>query len=218
MSAQQISELLDLLYVPSKQTPSVSLGPQKPSLPSPAVQPIPSPTVNARLSPPKPQVLAGTGVAAGRAAMATREQEVPPVRLPHKELVLPPTAGVVPLSAYIQHFQDIRTLSDLKRIGVSALRDGSPHAALGVLLSKILMIVQQGVLPHEIFNHLRESPLYRTYMAFGAAVMNDLSADRHASFARIKQQLSSAGKDYLDREEFEALADFRRELERVLYR
>ncbi len=107
---------------------------------------------------------------------------------------------------------DIQIVDDLKKVDLSYLRAGTLQAQISNLQSRIIYLAQANrLLPYYVVNAFEQSPLFKIYLQIGSAMIHDNNADRTVVF---KNAANKAGSD-LTLQEFEAIADLRKEIERL---
>lgn len=125
-------------------------------------------------------------------AVGDREVTTPPGPSGH-----PPLKGegnkVAPVMSNIQ------TIDDLKKLGLSYLRTGQIQTQTSNLKSIIINLAQANhVLPYFVVSSFEQSPLFKSYMAHGNSKV-----------------IGSGPAGEMTQAEFEAMADLRKEIERL---
>jgi hypothetical protein len=93
----------------------------------------------------------------------------------------------------------ITMVDDLKKIELINLRQGTPRDQIEVIKSKILSLIHANrILPYYAVNAFEQSPLFAAYLAHGQAKFSGVPAVNDLSQA-----------------EFEAVADLRKEIEKL---
>lgn len=125
----------------------------------------------------------------------------------------PRRVGEVPRpTGGLQNLLQIRTVDDLKRIGISHIRQGELKAQIDLIRAKIISIAQADrILPFYTVSAFEQSPLYKAYLEIGTAMIADPDRDRAQAFERASQK----GTEKLTMREFEAIADLRKEIEQL---
>jgi hypothetical protein len=156
--------------------------------PGPAIpKPQPKPNVTTKLAP------------------MPKELSVP--RVPYKAPQVPtPTGG-------LKSLMDIRTVDDLKKVQTDHLRQGELAGQLNLIRAKIFSIAQANkLLPFYTVNAFEQSPLFKSYLAIGAAMIADPNPDRTDAF---RKAVDTAGVEKLTLREFESVADLRKQIEQL---
>jgi hypothetical protein len=156
--------------------------------PAPAIpKPQPKPNVTTKLAP------------------MPKELSVP--RVPYKAPQVPtPTGG-------LKSLMDIRTVDDLKKVQTDHLRQGELAGQLNLIRAKIFSIAQANkLLPFYTVNAFEQSPLFKSYLAIGAAMIADPNPDRTDAF---RKAVDTAGVEKLTLREFESVADLRKQIEQL---
>ncbi|MEJ0021910.1 MAG: hypothetical protein WDN47_05060 [Candidatus Doudnabacteria bacterium] len=106
----------------------------------------------------------------------------------------------------------INVIEDLKKVDVSVLREGPVDVQTQALRSKILNLANANkILPYYTVNAFEQSPLFNAYLEIGSAIIADNSSDRKAAFKVAAAKVGSQ----LTFQEFEAIADLKKEIERL---
>jgi hypothetical protein len=90
-----------------------------------------------------------------------------------------------------------------------------PYQFLQSILDAIVEFSKKEKFLSVIYN-IEQSPLQKTYVAFGTAQLNDPNPDREEVYRRLIADAKAAQQDYLTKEELEAFTDFRKELDKLL--
>ena len=110
-----------------------------------------------------------------------------------------PSVPTRPVSSFESALNDIKNMDDLKRIELSHLRRGPVDQQSQRLKTKIIDLAHSNsVMPYYALTAFEKSPLFRSYMAHGQALF-------------AGQQTNGE----LTKEEFEAIADLRKEIQRL---
>ena len=153
-----------------------------------------------------------------------RSREVPPIKplsqttertvLPDraKQSPIPPPKAPTPINT----LDDIKALEDLKKINIKHLRAGNISSQVNLIKSKILFISQANrILPFYAVQVFEQSPLFKIYLSLGSQLIADRNADRKAAFEQASKHLAATGQGSLTLPEFEAVADLRKEIEKL---
>jgi hypothetical protein len=103
------------------------------------------------------------------------------------------------MSSSIHSLADIKIVDDLKKIDVAHIRQGTLEAQILTIKSKIYSLAAANrLIPYYTVNAFEQSPLFKSYLKHGSA------------------KVTGGGEaGDLTQEEFEALTDLRKELERA---
>ncbi len=142
--------------------------------------------------------------------------------LQHKPPVVPsaPIPASVQVKAVSLHnpdieISDITDTKDFVLISPSNLHEREPNAELQKILVVMAAAGKAGAL-FEAIKTFEKSPLYKTYLALGLALLNDASPNRDAVYAEIVEDMKKRGEPWMSKVEFEAFADFRKRLEQMI--
>ncbi len=109
----------------------------------------------------------------------------------------------------------LHSAEDLKKITPAALHGKDPYSVFQKILdflaeqSKTASVVS-------MISYLEQSPIQQIYVQTGAILLNSSNADgSEAAFQKIVDSAKASGAQYMTKEEFEAYADFRKELEKL---
>lgn len=139
-----------------------------------------------------------------------------------KELPPPPKAAAPVIAAVkpapsvpkmnLGTLNDIHTMEDLKKVEVGHLRQGPIPAQAAIIKNKIIILSEANrLLPYYAVSAFEQSPLFKSYIAVGGNMIHDVAVDRVAAF---KEAAAKAGSN-LTLPEFEAIADLRKEIEKL---
>lgn len=117
----------------------------------------------------------------------------------------------VPSFAKLKPLANLQTTEDLKTIAVAHLRQGELRSQLELIKNKILGIARANkLIPYHTVAAFEQSPLFSVYLQQGNMMM---VSGAKTDFAKIKAIMQQQGQDSLSQEEFEALADYRKQIE-----
>jgi hypothetical protein len=119
---------------------------------------------------------------------------------PYEERITPPSRPTTPrpVSHFEATFSDIKNINDLKKITLDYMRRGPLDQQMPLMKNKIINLAKENrVLPYYALSAFEESPLFRSYL-------------NHANVTFAGNQSASE----LTQEEFEAIADLRKEIQR----
>jgi hypothetical protein len=106
----------------------------------------------------------------------------------------------------------IRVIDDLKKVELSSLREGPVGVQIQILKSIILNLANANkLLPYYTVSAFEQSPLFRAYLQVGSAIIADNNPDRITAFKNAAAKVGSQ----LTLQEFEAIADLKKEIERL---
>jgi hypothetical protein len=116
----------------------------------------------------------------------------------------------------LKSIHDVRTVDDLRKIQVAHLRQGDLISQLVMIKTKIMDLIKVNkVLPFYVVAAFEDSPLFQTYLTIGANLISDDNPDRKVAYQRAVEQSVKSGQDVLGIEEFEAIADLRKDIEQL---
>jgi hypothetical protein len=108
--------------------------------------------------------------------------------------------------------QEIKTIDGLKKVSVANLRQAPIKTQLQLIKSKVVSLAAANkALPYYAVIAFEASPLFKSYLEIGAAMMEDSNPDRRAAFSQAVQKTGNE----LTLQEFEAIADLRKDIERL---
>ncbi|HYC79889.1 MAG TPA: hypothetical protein VEC17_02590 [Candidatus Binatia bacterium] len=114
----------------------------------------------------------------------------------------------------LNELKSIRSIDDLKRIEPAHLRQGPLVQQLAYIKNKIAQLAREkDLLPVNIIPTFEKSPLFQIYLKAGALLIERNYSGHKFALEEIKDELESAEQDSLSQEEFEAIADFKKDLE-----
>jgi hypothetical protein len=141
-----------------------------------------------------------------------RQGPVPPVMPPRPQTGVP-TAGPAHGANFLA---DLNAVEDLKKISLADLRQGTLPAQISLIKSKIIHLSQiNKLLPYYTVNAFEQSPLFRLYTTIGAHVIADTTPNRQQAFEQAAKKLENQGQSSMTISEFEAVADLRKEIEKL---
>ena len=146
-----------------------------------------------------PELAAPTGsfskeIASSQAPRNDRVGVVPP-----PPAVMKPVAPINASASGLRSLNDIKTIEDLKKITVMFLRQGPLQNQISNIKNQILRLAAaNNLLPYYAVVVFEQSPLFQAYLKKGSSKMIDQKSDID-----------------LSQEEFEAIADLRKEIERL---
>ena len=116
----------------------------------------------------------------------------------------------------IDNLEDIKFVSDLRKIEARHLRSANMQQQISKIKEKILFLAQANKLfAYQVMADFQQSPLFQSYLAIGQQLLADPNVDRKAAYDQVVANLKSQGKLTLSLPEFEAVADLKSELERM---
>ncbi len=131
------------------------------------------------------------------------------------ELELPAHQEVVhssPRPVALASLNDIKAVDDLKKIELAHLRQAPLYNQAQLIKSKILFLAQvNNLIPYYTVNAFEKSPLFQLYLKVGAGMIADQNVDRGLA---LKDSVAKTHTD-LTLQEFEAIADLRKDIERL---
>jgi hypothetical protein len=134
--------------------------------------------------------------------------------------VVPPRSVAVPsdLKAAdpdsVPLLKSFKSIKDLATIEVAHLRQGKVSDQIRLILELIMKLSKAGkTMPYFGVQEFEKSPLFKTYLMIGAALIGDNTPDRRLAFEKAMRKASAAGSDIMSQQEFEAVADLRKQIE-----
>ncbi len=141
----------------------------------------------------------------------------PPLRVEEEVEVLrrrttPKPMPKIPRSMAMSSLNEIKIIDDLKKVEVGHLRQGPINSQLELIKTKILTLARANkILPYYVVIVFEQSSLFRNYLRIGGLLIGDEGTDRAEAFTSA---VSNSGID-MTLAEFEAIADLRKEIERL---
>jgi hypothetical protein len=115
-------------------------------------------------------------------------------------------------STTLKRLSDIASVEDLKLVDIAHLKQGPINSQVELIRSKILNVIKQkNVLLFYGVSAFEQSPLFKAYLKVGTEMIGNNSVDRAEAFREIASRVGSN----LTLEEFEAVADLRKQVERL---
>ncbi len=110
----------------------------------------------------------------------------------------------------------IRTVQDLKKIQTAHLRQNDLAKQIQLIKSKIIALINANrVLPYYVVNAFEASPLFQTYLSIGEKLITNTNPDRNQAYNDSVEAAQANDEDTLKIEEFEAIADLRKQIEQL---
>lgn len=137
----------------------------------------------------------------------------PPLsKLPTAPKAAPQPVKILPLASV----SNISAINDFKKIDVRLLRQGSPASNIELIKEKITSVArEQRSFPALAVQAFEQSPLFKLYLNLGAEMLLDHSDNRVIAYANASKKLSAGGTPVLTLQEFEMVADLKKEIERL---
>ena len=133
----------------------------------------------------------------------------PDTSVPQSAMTKNPTLGLPSLNA-------IDIIDDLKRIEPAHLRQGDLNEQIKAISAKIAhLAVANKVLSVKVAQAFEQSPLFKLYLEIGGKMISHSVNNRKPDYRQVVAELTAEGKQVLSFTEFEAVADLRKELERM---
>lgn len=108
----------------------------------------------------------------------------------------------------------IASLDDLANVEAAHLRQGPLADQQMLLKTKVLELAQENdMLPVSVLPIFEQSPLYQTYLKAGILMIERNQGDEKVNLDDLIGEIESTGEDALSQQEFEAVADLKKELE-----
>ncbi len=230
MNDQQMGELVKILQSqpgpasrPSRP-PGSSFQPQRFSLPDISeleLPPPPKPPIATQAEPVKPAAKSSqpenvAAILEHIKAMQDSHSASAPVQNPAPHPFPYPSAHLQTKPAVpAQKIQlDLRVPEDLKKLSPAILHGNNPYD----IFQKILNFIAEqskNISAVAMIQYLDRSPLQQVYMQTGISLLNSQDADRESAYGKIVEAAKRNGSQYLAKEEFEAYADFRKEIDKI---
>jgi hypothetical protein len=184
----------------AKELPQHQVAPPPAPAPTPVMPPVSKPAmpVPPPMSAPKPVSIP---------PMPTRKPPpVPPAAMSLNKNI---TTGLASLN-------DIKVIDDLKRIEPAHLRLGYLPDQFKAIKTKIAYLANANrLLPIQVVDVFQQSPLFRLYLSMGNALIAATTPETKPDYKRIAADMHADGKEVLSLQEFEGMADLRKELEHM---
>ncbi|MBI2607442.1 MAG: hypothetical protein HYW51_01300 [Candidatus Doudnabacteria bacterium] len=127
-----------------------------------------------------------------------------------------PRKDEVRVRGALKSLNDIKVIEDLKKVEVGHLRQAPLPTQISNLKSHISRLAQVNhLLPYHVVSVFEQSPLFKQYLFLGGSLVADRRADRKLAFNEAVARLKASGQQAMSLTEFEALADLRREIDRM---
>lgn len=108
----------------------------------------------------------------------------------------------------------INTVDDLSKIEAAHLRQGPLPEQIAFIKQRIGQIARDNdMLPINILPVFEQSPLFQSYLKAGALLIERNTGDDRFVLDQVMGELESMGQDALSQQEFEAVADLKKDLE-----
>jgi hypothetical protein len=133
-------------------------------------------------------------------------------KLPTAPKAAPRPVKILPLTSV----SNISAIDDFKKIDVSLLRQGSSASNIELIKEKIISVARdQRSFPALAVQAFEQSPLFKLYLNLGAEMLLDRSDNRDIAYTNASKKLSAGGTPVLTLQEFEMVADLKKEIERL---
>ena len=127
-----------------------------------------------------------------------------------------PTLQPKPVPTPRPSLDSLRALSDLALIDVKYVIGQDIANFAEKLRDKIMELAAASrVIPHAAVLEFEKSPLFNLYLDVGGELIGYQSDNRQKAFEEVTSKLKGQGKPYLTLPQFEAIADLRKEIERL---
>ncbi|HYE22338.1 MAG TPA: hypothetical protein VD998_01975 [Verrucomicrobiae bacterium] len=138
-----------------------------------------------------------------------------PMRTPNPTPVQMPKLNNKPSSG-LPSIKNINVVDDLKKIEAAHLRQGYLPEQVKLLKSKIAYLAGVNkMLPVQVATVFEQSPLFKLYLKMGSSMIAQSTHDEKADFRQVAVNMANSGQEILSLQEFEAIADLRKDLERM---
>lgn len=116
----------------------------------------------------------------------------------------------------LKSIDDIKVIEDLKKIEVGHLHQGPLPDQISKIRYQISRLARaNNLLPYNTVSVFEQSPLFKQYLFLGGSLVADRRQDRKAAFSEAVARLKASGQQSMSLAEFEAVADLRKEIERM---
>lgn len=219
MNDKQVAELISILtpHQPNNEKPAQSVPP---------VQPISAPVP----SPVNPEDLQKkvSGIAAQFSAPIEKHvaKEKTELNIPPETFQKTPQVDPAVMKGFkanqVPHQEPpkpkpqlgaLKTAEDFAGVTPDMLHDRDPKFFFKQIY-EALSSIRDRAKAYQMLEKFETSSLYQTYVEVGLKLLNDDSKDRNKAYETLLKYEQSQGKPYLTREEFEAMADFRTQLDK----
>lgn len=191
MTPQEIKRETSMVELPA--------SPKEELLPRPVFKAIPTPP----LTSPRRLMREGASPLGGEGNRTPQRE---------KPLDLSDAAHLKTVSLQTSQLNNIQTIDDLKKISLVHLRQGNVSVQVDEIKNKIMALaVANHVLPYYAVVAFEQSSLFKAYLQIGSMMINDTTVDRASAFKAAAQKVGSN----LTLPEFEAIADMRKEIEKM---
>lgn len=132
----------------------------------------------------------------------------------HNHIVKPvapvaPKATPVPTAELV-----LNNIEDFTRLSPAMIHGKNPNSVFGEILQAAVKFARKNP-SYLIISNLEQSPLYKTYVDMGVALLNNMTTDRDKAFHEIVENAMKNGKDFFSKGEFEIFIDFRAQLDKL---
>jgi hypothetical protein len=114
----------------------------------------------------------------------------------------------------LSELKEIRTIDDLSKIEPAHLRQGPLPEQIMFLKQRIGQLARENdLLPINIIPVFEQSPLFQTYLKAGSYMIEKNIGDEKLALDQMLEEFEAAGLEGLTQQEFEAVADLKKDLE-----
>jgi hypothetical protein len=115
----------------------------------------------------------------------------------------------------LRELRDIKSVDDLGKIEAAHLRQGPLPEQVAFVKQRIAQLARENdMLPINILPVFEQSPLFQSYLKAGALLIErNTGDDKNMVLDQVMGELESMGQDTLSQQEFEAVADLKKDLE-----
>lgn len=108
----------------------------------------------------------------------------------------------------------IRNVDDLSKVEPAHLRQGPLVDQIEIIKRSLSKLARENdILPVNILPVFEQSPLFQSYLKAGSLLIEHNTGDDKIALDQVMGELEAAGQETLSQQEFEAVADLRKELE-----
>lgn len=114
----------------------------------------------------------------------------------------------------LSELASIKTVDDLGKIEAAHLRQGPLPEQIAFIKQRIGQIARDNdMLPINILPVFEQSPLFQSYLKAGSLLIDRNMGEDKFVLDQVMSELESMGQDALSQQEFEAIADLKKDLE-----
>jgi hypothetical protein len=108
----------------------------------------------------------------------------------------------------------IKTVDDLSKVEVAHLRQGPLPEQIALIKSRIAQLARENdMLPINILPVFEQSPLFQSYLKAGVLLIERNIGEGRMVLDQVMGEMEAMGQDTMSQQEFEAVADLKKDLE-----